>query len=210
MFFSDTTQVIGKASFDFSTANMDFAVCSGHKIGAPTGVGFIACKDRSQLSSFIFGGGQEYGLRGGTQNYIGIECLGFAASLLQKKEELFSEIASLRDAFEQKITKKFPELVIFGKDAPRAVNTSFIGHPAVLGSDIQYELEKHDIFVTTSSACSDQSASSSKILKAMNVPDNLGQGAVRISVGFCDPAEVFKTIETALTEAIVKLTRKAS
>ena len=210
VFFSDTTQIIGKTFFDFKTSEMDFAVCSGHKIGAPTGIGYIVCQDRTQLSSFIFGGGQENGLRGGTQNYIGIECLGLASSLLKKKEGLFEQIAKSRDAFEARIQAKFPEIVVFGKDAPRAVNTSFLGHPTVLGSDLQYELEKQSIFVTTSSACSDKSAGSSRVLKAMQVPDNLGQGAVRISVGFCDYDKLYETIEQVFTESLMKLMKRAS
>lgn len=204
-FFSDTTQLIGKTHFDFQNSNMDFAVLSSHKIGALIGSGLVIAKDPTKLRPFILGGGQEKGLRGGTQNYIGIETMTVALESFSKTLDNLNEVKKMRERFEKNVKEKFPEVVIMGESSPRLATTTLISYPGVHGQAVQIELESQDIFVTTSSACSDNSPETSRILKAMGIKDDTGRGVVRISLCTNANQELYDKIELALINAYNKL-----
>ncbi|MCR9205454.1 MAG: hypothetical protein NXH75_12805, partial [Halobacteriovoraceae bacterium] len=90
---------------------------------------------------------------------------------------------------------------------PRLGGTTFISLPGVHGQAVQIELETQDIFVTTSSACSDNEPTTSKVLKAMGVTDDIGRGAVRISLGPCSQEDAYEKIFQALDKAYAKLSK---
>lgn len=208
-FVCDTTQLLGKTDFNFQESHIDFAFMSGHKIGAMTGAGFIIAKDPGQLRALIIGGGQERCLRGGTQNYLGFETLAVALDVIEKKKEKMAILAKKRDEFEARLKAKYP-VVIMGEGSPRMGGTSFLSYPGVHGQAVQIELEESDIYVTTSSACSDNQPTTSKVLKAMGVTDDVGRGAVRISLGPCSPENAYEEIFTALEKAYDKLAKLKS
>lgn len=205
----DTTQYIGKAPFNFENSLIDFAFVSGHKIGAMTGAGFVLAKDPRLLKPLIIGGGQEKGLRGGTQNYIGFETLAVALDVLEKKLEQLGFLQKERENFEAKLKEKYP-VVIMGDGAPRLGGTTFISYPGLHGQAVQIELESQDIYVTTSSACSDNEPTTSKVLKAMGIEEDVGRGAVRISLGPCSPDGAYDQIFEALCKAYDKLAKLKS
>lgn len=203
-YFCDTTQYIGKAPFNFNELPMDFAVLSGHKIGALTGTGIILTKNPENLKPLIIGGGQERGIRGGTQNYLGYETLAVALDCLNLD---FSSLNEKREKFEKKIKQCFPEVVILGEDAPRLPNTTYISYPGIHGQAVQIELESQNIFVSTSSACSDNNPNTSRILKSMGIGEAVGRGVVRISLGLCSSPEDYDKIFEGLKNAYTKLTK---
>jgi cysteine desulfurase len=205
IFFSDTTQFIGKSEFDFSSSKMDFAVLSGHKIGAITGSGILLSKNPFKLKPLIFGGSQEAGTRGGTQNYIGIETLAVALDAFSQEKINLEKVKGLKLNFEANIKKIFPQVVIIGDDAERLATTTMIAFPGIHGQAVQIELESNNIFVTTSAACSDNEPETSKILKAMEIDDKVGRGVVRISFGTNTNEKSYLTIEKALLNAYQKL-----
>lgn len=209
-YFSDTTQFIGKTQFNFSEANMDFAVSSSHKIGALIGSGFIIAKDTSLLRPLVLGGGQEKGLRGGTQNYIGIETMAVAMQSFDNNISELPKVNELRVNFEKNIREKFPETVIIGENSPRLATTTMIAYPGIHGQAVQIELESQDIFVTTSSACSDNKPETSRVLKSMGIQDDVGRGVIRISLCMNANAELYNKIEVALTNAYNKLKKLQS
>ncbi|MCO4752960.1 MAG: cysteine desulfurase [Bacteriovoracaceae bacterium] len=204
-YFSDTTQFIGKTEFNFEESGMDFAVVSGHKVGALIGSGFIIAKDPTTLRPIIFGGGQEKGLRGGTQNYMGIETLAVAFDAFERSKDKLSELAQYRVEFEKDVQEAFPKAVIIGDDADRLASTTMIALPGVHGQAVQIELESQNIFVTTSSACSDNEPETSKVLRAMGIQDDVGRGVVRISLCCGAAREDYQKIATALKAAYAKL-----
>lgn len=203
----DTTQYIGKTGFNFEECGADFAFMSGHKIGAMPGTGIMLVKDPTELQPLIIGGGQERGRRGGTQNYIGNETLAVALDAFNRNIEKLETLRARRDAFEARLKEKFPSLVVLGGDAPRLASTSFISLPGVHGQAVQIELESQGIYVTTSSACSDNEPVTSKVLKAMNVTDDVGRGAVRISLGMCSSAQWYDQVGDAIIKAYEKLAK---
>lgn len=182
-FFSDTTQFIGKTPFDFEKSNMDYAVLSSHKIGALIGSGAVIAKNPKKMTPLILGGGQEGGLRGGTQNYIGIETMPIALSACNNDFEQLNKTKCQREKFEKDIKISYPQVVIIGESANRLATTTMISMPGISGHTIQIELEAQDIMVSTSSACSDSQAGMSRILSAMGITPDVGNGVVRIS--FC-------------------------
>lgn len=209
-FLCDTTQFIGKTPFNFKESNFDYAVCSGHKLGAMTGTGILLVKNPVELRPLIIGGGQEKGHRGGTQNYLGNETLAVALTAIDGAFKNLSQLAEKRSEFEAKMKKAFPDVVIIGEKAPRLASTTYISYPGIHGQAVQIELESQDIFVTTSSACSDNMPVTSKVLKAMGVADDVGRGVVRISLCLNSPLEYYDQLADALTKAYTKLTKVKS
>ena len=206
-FFCDTTQLIGKGDFHFENSGVDYAVCSGHKVGALTGTGFVIAKDPTKLKPYIFGSSQEKGLRGGTQHYIGIETLAVALNDFKENKNKFSQLKLAREKFESDIQKQFPSVVIVGQNAPRLAGTTLIAYPGIHGQAIQIELESHDIFVTTSAACSDNQPETSAVLKAMGVHDDVGRGVIRISLSYSQSAKDYQQIGLALKQSYEKLSK---
>lgn len=92
-----------------------------------------------------------------------------------------------------------------GESAPRLASTTYVSYPGVHGQAVQIELEAQNIFVTTSSACSDNEPVTSRVLRSMNVSDEVGRGVVRISLGTCCSLDVYDEIFEALVKAYKKL-----
>lgn len=206
-FFCDTTQLIGKGNFNFEQSGLDYAVCSGHKIGALSGSGFMIVREPTKMRSLIFGSTQERGLRGGTQHYLGIETLAVA---MQDFKENASKLENLQKAklkFEADVVKAFPEAVVIGASAPRLAGTTLIGYPGIHGQAVQIELESHDIFVTTSAACTDNQPETSKVLKAMGINDQLGRGVIRISLSYTHGETEYQELGSSLKAAYKKLSK---
>jgi cysteine desulfurase len=206
-YFCDTTQFIGKTPFNFKELNFDYAVCSGHKLGALPGTGIMLAKNPEKLLPLIIGGGQEKGHRGGTQNYLGNETMAVALTAIEKNFANINALAEKRMDFEAKMKKSFPEVVIIGEKSPRLATTTYISYPGIHGQAVQIELESQDIFVTTSSACSDNMPTTSKVLKAMGTKDDVGRGVIRISLCLNSPLEYYDILTDALTKAYTKLSK---
>lgn len=206
-FFSDTTQLIGKGEFHFEKSGLDYAVCSGHKLGALSGSGFVIVKEPPKMQSLVFGSTQERGLRGGTQHYLGIETLAIAMKDFQENEAKLKTLMDAKLKFEAEMLKAFPEAVIVGQGAPRLAGTTLIGYPGIHGQAVQIELESHDIFVTTSAACTDNQPETSKVLKAMGINDQVGRGVIRISLSYSHGEKEYSAMAQALKAAYTKLSK---
>lgn len=206
-FFCDTTQWIGRFAFNFIDSGLDYAIVAGHKIGALPGAGCLLARDPGALWPTVFGGGQEQGLRGGTQNYLAIETLAIAAQKLSERVARGSEINQLRSEFETEIKRRFPAVVVIGETQSRLPGTTLLGYPGLHGQAVQIELESQNIFVTTSAACSDNEPATSKVLRAMRVDDGLGRSVVRVSLPMTATAKDYQGILGALTNAYEKLAK---
>lgn len=209
-YLCDTTQFIGKTPFNFKESNIDYAVCSGHKLGAMTGTGILLAKNPEKLLPLIIGGGQEKGHRGGTQNYLGNETLAVALSTLEKSFDNINKLSEKRMEFEQTVKAAFPKVVVIGENSPRLATTTYISYPGLHGQAVQIELESLDIFVTTSSACSDNMPVTSKVLKAMGTSEDIGRGVVRISLCLNSPTSYYDQLADALMKAYTKLEKVKS
>ncbi len=192
--YCDTTQLIAKDEFNLQDSRVDYATVSGHKFGALIGAGLLLVKNPEKLIPLIPGAAQEKGLRGGTQNYLGFETMAIALKEYSKERSQF--LGTKRDQFEQQLIGHFADkLFIIGDQQYRLPGTSLISFPGMSGQGMQIELEREEILVTTSSACSDGSNSVSPPLKAMGIDETIGRGTIRIGLSYENMEEYPKVLE---------------
>ncbi|MDP3531738.1 MAG: cysteine desulfurase family protein [Alphaproteobacteria bacterium] len=179
----DAVQAFGKINFDFGDDLPDFITFSGHKIGALQGVGVLFSKYNFPYDALISGGGQEKGRRSGTENVLGIESLGLVLSHLNADIYNCSKVEFLRDYMEAQLVEIAPNLVFFGKDAPRLPNTSCFGCLGLAGDMQVISLDLEGIAISAGSACASGKVKPSHVLLAMGASEALAQSAIRISMG---------------------------
>ena len=201
---SDTTQYIGKLPFDFQRSQLNFAVSSSHKVGALIGSGLILAQDPGKLKPLILGGGQEQGLRSGTQNYLAHETYGMALEYCLQQHHQLDHLNHMRQDFEQKL-KATLDCQVIGENAPRVPGTSLLWFPHKSGKQIQFALERLGIMTTTSSACHDRTEHGSHVLKAMGYEPQTAQSVVRVSLGAHKAPTQYQPILDALTQIVGKL-----
>jgi cysteine desulfurase len=181
---TDAIQAGGKIPLDMPSLGVDFLTLSAHKIGGPQGVGAVICRDRSHLTRFVHGGGQENGLRAGTENVAGIAGFGVAAASAQAGLEQFAGLGVLRDTLERRIADLEPGLTVFGQDQDRLPNTSKFATPGLSSETQVMGLDLAGIAISAGSACAAGRVEAPYVLTAMGVADDLAVCAVRVSLGW--------------------------
>ena len=184
---SDAVQACGKIEVDFGATGAHLMSVSAHKLGGPQGVGALIVDKALEIEPLIHGGGQERGLRGGTENVAGLVGFGKAAELA--KRELSNRAArmkGLRDRLEVGL-EALGGFTVFGRGAERLPNTVMFAagteRAAIDGETLLMNLDRFGVAVSSGSACSSGSTEPSHVLTAMGVPRELAIGAVRASVG---------------------------
>lgn len=179
---SDCIQGIGKIAVSIPDLGVDFATISGHKFGGPLGAAALIMKSKQHFTPVILGGGQEKGIRAGTENVPAIAGLGLASEIVLN--ELYSRQKKMHD-LQQKLEKDLPpEAKIVAKDALRLPNTLSIVVP---NFDAQTQIIAFDlrgIYLSSGSACSSGKVGSSHVLKAMNIKDGEIKSAIRVSLSY--------------------------
>jgi len=188
--FCDAVQAAGKIDLAPITANADMASLSAHKFGGPPGVGalIVRCDDGSRRP-LVTGGGQERGLRAGTENLPGIAGFGVAAELAARELRQASRIVELRDALEHAILEAAPDAVIAGRGAPRVGNTSCIAMPGMPAETQVMAFDLAGFAVSAGSACSSGKVRRSHVLSAMGYDDETAGAAIRVSLGWKTEAD---------------------
>lgn len=183
----------------------DAIIVSAHKFGGPKGVGAIVFADhRTRLgSALIPGGGQERGQRGGTENVAGIAGMGAAARAVMV-ELAPQKLSQLCDGFESRLKRIAPDVRIVGQGVPRLVNTSLFAVPGIAAEKALIAFDLAGVAVSSGSACSSGKVKASHVLKAMNAPDWVIAGAIRVSIG---PTTTEAELEKAL-DVIARLVAK--
>ena len=183
-FHVDAVQAIGKVPVaDYLTERVDFASFSGHKFHSVRGVGFIYKKAGKRLNPLLTGGGQEDGLRSTTENVAGIAATAKALRLTLEKETVaLPRIAKMKAVIYDALAV-YSDVVIFSeKTDDFAPNILTFGIKGVRGEVIVHAFEEHEIYISTTSACSSKAGHPAGNLVAMGVPSKLAQSAVRISL----------------------------
>ncbi|MGA0594911.1 cysteine desulfurase family protein [Enterovirga sp. CN4-39] len=184
---SDVVQLAGRSPVDMPSLGLDAATLSGHKLGAPAGIGALVIRAGRAGPDLplIRGGGQEGRLRAGTQNLAGIVGFGIAAEIAAR--ELAQEaprLAGLRDRAEREVLRLAPEAVVFGAGAARLPNTLAFAVPGLSAETALMSLDLDGVAVSSGSACSSGKVAPSHVLAAMGVPGDLARGAIRVSFGW--------------------------
>lgn len=182
LFHTDAAQSIGKIETKVYDLGVDFLTIAGHKIYAPKGVGALYIRKGIEIEPFMHGGGQEMGLRSGTENVILSVGLGKACKLvLDNLNDDMPRLRELRDRLHDQILSAIPETVLNGHPEQRLPNTLNLSFPGMIGEEILNEIP--DLCASTGAACHDRSLKLSHVLEAMGVREEVGMGAVRLSLG---------------------------
>ena len=184
----DAVQAIGRIACDITALGADLLALSAHKIGGAKGTGaLIRARDDIHFSEpLVRGGGQERGLRAGTENVAGIAAFGAAAAAAAAgRDGEAAHMRSLRDRLEVGLSAVTPEATIFGRDtAPRLPNTTLFGLPGIKAETAVIAFDLEDVAVSSGAACSSGKVQPSHVLAAMGVSGPLQRGAVRASLGW--------------------------
>jgi cysteine desulfurase len=182
----DAVQGPGRISCDIIQLGADLLTISGHKFGAPKGVGALIRRETTVPlpNPLIRGGGQERSARAGTENVAGIAAFGAAAAVLADTYVTESKkTLRLRQRLEGRLKREFPQAVIFGEGAARLPNTSLFAVPGIKAETAVIALDLEGVAVSSGAACSSGKVQASHVLAAMGVPEPLARGAIRVSLG---------------------------
>jgi cysteine desulfurase len=183
----DAVQAPGRIACEIGVLDADLLTLSAHKIGGPKGVGALvrAREDIHLPLPLIRGGGQERGMRAGTENVAGIAAFGAAAAAARRALAAEAErMRALRDALEQGLKATAPAVTIFGEAAERLPNTTLFAVEGMKAETAIIAFDLEGIAVSTGAACSSGKVQPSHVLAAMGVGPALTRGAVRVSLGF--------------------------
>jgi cysteine desulfurase len=182
----DAVQAIGRIECDLNALGADLLTISGHKIGGPKGSGALIRREALHLAEpLIRGGGQERGLRAGTENVAAIAGFGAAAEAAGiGREAEAARMAALRERLEAGLRAATPEVIVFGQDQARLPNTTLFTHPGLRAETAVIAFDLEGVAVSSGSACSSGKVQPSHVLEAMAVEPQLARGAIRISSGF--------------------------
>jgi cysteine desulfurase len=205
----DAVQAPGRISINFNDLGADLLTLSAHKSGGPKGAGALIRRSGLHLSDPpIRGGGQERGLRAGTENVAGIAGFGAAATAISaNRSSEIEHAARLRDRLEAGLRAITPGVVIFGESVERLPNTTLFTHPGLRAETAVIGFDLAGVAVSSGAACSSGKVQPSHVLAAMGVEPSLAQGAIRVSMGYSTSdadLERFLSAWTKLSESLLK------
>ena len=208
-FHSDAVQALGKTTVDFralNAAGIHALSVSAHKINGPIGAGALVVDKRVELRALVAGGGQERGLRSGTENVAAIVGFGLACEIAAARPETDgTRLAALKEELEQGLAHL--GATVFGRGAARLANTSYFALPGIDGETLVAKLDRAGFAVASGSACSSAAPEPSHVLRAMAVAPELARGAVRVSLGHDNDEQQVADFLAVLTATLTQLRR---
>lgn len=204
---TDASQAVGKIRVAVNELGVDLLTVAGHKFYAPKGVGALFVRRGTPLTPLLHGGGQEAGLRSGTENVASIVGLGKAGAMVAKcVDEAHVRLSDLRDRLWESLAVEIgPTLKLHGGKTERLPNTLFINFPGVSGAELLAQAS--EIFANTGSACHGGESSVSPILLAMGVLPDEARGTIRLSLGWYTSEEEIDRAASILLGAWESLRR---
>jgi len=202
LFHTDATQAAGKIPLDVESLGVDMLTISGHKLHGPKGVGALYIRRGIELAPLIHGGGQEGGLRSGTENTAGITGLGKAAELSVQYLPEMNRVRNLRNLLEKSILELYPEATVNGHNADRLPNTLNICLPGLRGESIVMTMDRKGVAFSSGSACRAGSPKPSHGLLAMGLSEEDAHCSVRFSLGRQNSADEINRAMSMLKETI--------
>ena len=196
LFHSDAVQAVGKIPLDVKKIPIDMLSISSHKLNGPKGVGALYIRKGTSLSPVIYGGGQERGLRSGTENVAGIVGFGKACDIVRETiHHNLQNMKNLRDYMVTKITSEIPHTSLNGHPENRLPNNAHMTFLGVNGEDLIIKLDEYDIHASTGSACSVHTQKASHVLKSMGFSHEQITGSLRLTLGiFNDMKQVDEAV----------------
>ena len=197
VFHTDAVQAFGKIPVSVSALPCTLLTLSGHKIGAPKGIGALIVRERKAVEAIIHGGGQQYGIRPGTENVAGAVALGRAALLAGREQaEEAPRLRALRSQLAERLRAAVRDLVVNGEGAEHAPHVLNVSVGGADSEALLMHLDLAGIAASSGSACSTGAVEPSHVLVAMGVPRDLALGAIRFSFGHeSTAADVDRVVE---------------
>ena len=205
LFHTDAVQAIGHIQVDVKELGCDFLSASGHKFGAPKGIGFLYIRNGLSMNSLILGGKQEQGLRGGTENVLGI--IAMAAALedaVEHMSERNEHIGKLRDKMLCKLLG-IDGAHINGSMAKRTKSNINIRFDGVSGSRLVALCDLYGVCISAGSACNEGTATPSHVLKAIGLSDEEALSSVRITIGHQNTEEEINEAAEIITKLVERI-----
>ena len=201
---TDAVQALGKIDLNFNDLNVHAMTVSSHKLHGPQGAAALILDKRVDIQPLLHGGGQERGLRSGTENVAAIVGFGLACELAsQQLADYQAHTLSLRTQLEKGLVAM--NASIFGAQSKRLSNTSFFAMDGIEGETLVVALDRKGYAVASGSACSSDSTEPSAVLLAMGVQEELARGAVRLSLGQQNTAQQVADFLQQLQQEITRL-----
>jgi cysteine desulfurase len=184
VFHTDAVQAFGKVEVDARTTPFDVLSISGHKIGAPKGIGALYIRRGTPIEPLMFGGTQDRGRRPGTENVAMAVGLARAAELaVAERAHEWAKLEAQRDRLEAALLARIPDAVIHGRGGPRAPHITNVSVPGVDSESMLMALDLRGVACSAGSACQSGSISPSHVLSAIGVSPDLASAAIRMSLG---------------------------
>jgi cysteine desulfurase len=184
LFHTDAVQAFGQIPVSVGAADATLLTLSGHKIGAPKGIGALIVRSRTAIEAIIHGGAQQFGLRPGTENVAGAVALGRAAELAAAEQpDKTARVGRLRDELAARIRRAVPDMLWMAEDGPRAPHVLSVAVPGADAEAMLMHLDLQGVAASGGSACMTGAAEPSHVLTAMGVPRALALSTVRFSLG---------------------------
>jgi cysteine desulfurase len=207
---TDAVQAAGRIKLDMTALGADMLSLSAHKIGGPKGVGALVLSEGASVEPLLKGGGQERRRRAGTENVAGIVGFGVAAELAMADLANTAAPAELRDELEKGALGIAPDAVVLSRRVARLPNTACIAVPGIKAETLVIGLDLAGVAVSSGSACSSGKVETSHVLSAMGVPEEMAQGAIRVSLGFATGRADIENFLKAFAELIGRLRPKVA
>jgi cysteine desulfurase len=209
-FHTDAVQAFGKVAIRLAEVACTLATISGHKIGAPKGIGALIVRDRKAIEAIIHGGGQQFGIRPGTENVAGAVALGRAAALAAAEQPAESaRLRALRDELTVRLRAGVPDLVVNAEGAERAPHLLSVAVPGTDSEALLMHLDLAGVAASSGSACSTGAVEPSHVLVAMGLPRELALGAIRLSLGHASSADDVARVAEVMPAVVAKVRKLA-
>ena len=206
VFHTDAAQAFGRVPLNLNESGIGLATLSAHKVHGPLGIGALWIRDGRLVAPSMLGGGQQEGLRSGTENVPG--AAGFAAACQMRAahfEEDVRRMAELRDRFERAVLRSVPDTAVNGEASARLCNTTSIRFRGIEGQALVANLDRAGIMCSQTSACSSGRPEPSRTLLAMGLSEAEAWSTVRFSFSAMNTVDEADAAASEVTSAVARL-----
>lgn len=205
-FHTDAVQAIGKIPIDVKKLGVSMLSISSHKINGPKGIGALFIKHGLAIDPVILGGGQERGLRSGTENVANIVGFGKACEIAKSNlDKNILSLKNLRDYLVKRVLAEIPYVTLNGHPENRLSNNAHFTFLGVNGEDLIIKLDEHGIAASTGSACSVHTQKASHVLQAMGFSHEQITGSLRLTVGMFNTIDEIDETVNVLKKIVTEL-----
>jgi len=208
---TDAVQAPGQLALDVNALGVDSLALSGHKFSAPKGVGALYVRSGTQIVSHILGGGQEHGVRAGTENLAGIAAFAVALELAEAERQAFAaRVGALRDRLAAGIVAAIPGVRVNAAGAPRLPNSLSVAFTDAPGDLLLMRLDLEGIAASAGSACAAGSLEPSHVIAALGLPEAAQRSVIRFSLGRTTTADQIDRVLACLPNIVREIRSGAS